>query len=145
MNPVKSVIVSIKILSTIVFGIDKNKKCFSSTKSAYIKMISVGSCDDWSNEVAGINYILKYITIDLFIYFCNNIFKKSVFTVFLNQINTALESIRDTFHKHYKILPTPNFWMVVYCILFILLLLKCSFKDRQILQFCLLIKINGHY
>ncbi len=31
MNPVKSVIVSIQILSTIVFGIDKNKKKFSST------------------------------------------------------------------------------------------------------------------
>jgi len=62
-----------KILSsTTVFNIDNNKKC--QTPKCYIRMISEGSCDteDWiwvmilkiQLCITGINYILKYFTIE---------------------------------------------------------------------------------
>ncbi len=44
---------------------------------------------------------------------CNNISQYYYFTVFFFLINAALVSIRD-FQNHYKILPTPNFWTVLY-------------------------------
>jgi len=37
---------------------------------------------------------------------------------FLNQINAGLKSIRDYIQNHFKILPTINFWKVVYIQLF---------------------------
>ncbi len=55
-----------------VFNIDNNNKCFLSSKSAYYYDFW-RSCDaeDWSNDaentalITEINYILKYIHIDL--------------------------------------------------------------------------------
>ncbi len=56
-----------------IFNIEKIKKCFLSSKSAF-RMISDGSCDtkDWSNDaensalITGINDILKYIQVEFF-------------------------------------------------------------------------------
>ncbi len=67
-------------------------------------MISEGSCDieDWSNgfwnfsfAITEINYMLKYINIEI-CYFKRTIFHNiTVSTVFSYQINAALVSIRD--------------------------------------------------
>ncbi len=88
-------------------------------KSQHIRMISGGSCDteDWSNDAE--NFTLHHMNklhfkiVSNFFFFilncviCHNI---TVFTV-CNQIKQPWWAQETSFKK---ILPTPNFWMVVY-------------------------------
>ncbi len=70
MTYIVNTLLSTKILScTTVFNIDNNKKYALSSKSAYIRRISEGSCDteDWCNDatnlalITGINYALNIL------------------------------------------------------------------------------------
>ncbi len=77
--------------------------------------------EDWSNgwwkfsfAITGINYILKYnkiqnsyFTFELYHYIA------TVFTVFLDQIQASVVSIRDFFQEH-KNLTHSIFWMVIW-------------------------------
>ncbi len=67
MTYIVNTLLSTKILScTTVFNIDNNKKYALSSKSAYIRRISEGSCD-WCNDatnlalITGINYALNIL------------------------------------------------------------------------------------
>ncbi len=69
-------------------------------------MISEGSCDTVMLKIHKlINYILKYIQIENY----NNI---SQYECIFDQINAAIIDLFET--KEQKIVPTPNFWTVLY-------------------------------
>ncbi len=60
---------------------------------------------------------------------CHNISQYYCFYCIFNQINAALVSIRDVFQKKKvktKILIIPNFWPVVYVIIFSVSVLVCN-------------------
>ncbi len=52
------------------FNIENNKKCFSWAANPHFRMISEGSCEDWSNDaensalITGITYIFIYIQME---------------------------------------------------------------------------------
>ncbi len=63
--------------------------------------------EDWSNgcwkfsiAITGINYILKYIAIENSYFKLYTILQYYCFYCIFDQINAALESIRDFFQKH---------------------------------------------
>ncbi len=50
--------------------------------------------------ITEINYILKYIQVENYIFYCNNISQYFSFYCILYQINIALVNQRDLFQKH---------------------------------------------
>ncbi len=101
----ESIMVSIKILSsTAVFNIDNNKK------SVYYDVALKTEIMSAENHLC-----LHRNKLHLKIYIKNKQTKNTIlncnFTFIFDQINEDVVSIRDFSNK--KILPTPNFWMIM--------------------------------
>ncbi len=100
----------LKTSSTTVSSINSNKNCFLTSKSPYYNDLTENSALHHWNK-SHLKIYLNRESLFLIVIIFHNI---TVITVFVDQINALLVSTRDFFITHYIILPTPNFWIVVY-------------------------------